>query len=68
MPNRRKTPTTNLIRTIRQSLHHLGRNLDRLAAAAVDTEMAALRATKKGMPRRKLTLTPARRAALKLQG
>ncbi len=66
MPKRLAFRTANLIGTIRRSLRQLGRNLDRLAAAAVDVEMAALRVATK--PRRKLTISRARRTALKLQG
>jgi hypothetical protein len=51
--------------TARTSLRRLQRALDRLAAKATHLERAA---ATNGSPRRKLTLTPERRAQLKLQG
>jgi hypothetical protein len=62
MPNR-GTRTSQHIRTIRKSLRTLDRTLRRLAVS-----VAKVRPGPMGTRRRKLTLTPARRAALKLQG
>jgi hypothetical protein len=51
------------LRAIRVALRQVLKSLDRLGPA-----LAAGRATPSAKPRRKLRLTPARRAALKLQG
>ncbi len=64
-----KSPTASVLdqlRALRSSLRGMERSLARLIAA---TNGAVRRASRgEGRPRRKLKLTPARRAALKLQG
>src|SRR5262245_24197205 len=62
MPARKNTLAKE-IRSIRVALRQLQRSFDRLVPA-----LAESRAPGAARPRRKLRLTPARRAALKLQG
>lgn len=65
MPRGNRTPVTKQIQKIRSSIRDLERSLTRLVplARGIQAQAAA-----NGRPRRKLTLTPKRRAELKLQG
>ena len=65
MPMDRNGSITREMRVIRVSIKSLGRALARLAPLVQKTDTAA---PTNGTPRRKLKLTPKRRAALKLQG
>ncbi|MBZ5639092.1 MAG: hypothetical protein LAO51_10120 [Acidobacteriia bacterium] len=66
MPNRARNPFTKHIRIIRQSLAAIDRSLGRLVAL---TDGAGLGGSSEDVPKkRKLGLSPERRAALKLQG
>ena len=58
-----KTTVAQELRTIRTALHQILRSLERLAPA-----FASAQTSNHQQPRRKMRLTPARRAALKLQG
>jgi hypothetical protein len=64
MPVARQSLITANVATLRRSISNLDRALTRLAASL----NGSLVAGSSSRPRRKLTITPARRAALKLQG
>ncbi len=66
MPTRRSGLWNRQIRVIRKSISRIDRALGHLTAFVRDTEKARKALAK--APRRKLRLSPRRRAALKLQG
>jgi hypothetical protein len=61
-----RTTASRELRSIRTALYQILRSIDRLAP--VLTAATAVPAISHARPRRKLQLSPARRAALKLQG
>ena len=66
MPKRARKPITRHARAIRAALSAIDRALGRLVALTNGAGRGA--SVEDGRPKRKLTLSPKRRAALKLQG
>lgn len=66
MPKRFQSPITKQIRIIRQSLTAIDRSLGRLVALTNGAGRGAV--PRRAPARRKLKLTPERKAALELQG
>ncbi|MBZ5639182.1 MAG: hypothetical protein LAO51_10585 [Acidobacteriia bacterium] len=66
MPQRHRNPLTTHVRIIRQSLTAIDRSLGRLVALTNGSGSAA--SAEPATTKRKLKLSPERRAALKLQG
>ena len=66
MPKRPVSPVKKQVRVIRKSLKAIEKSLAQLVAAT--NGMGARTVARGGLKGRKLTLTPKRRAALKVQG
>jgi hypothetical protein len=66
VPKRYRSPITKQIRIIRQSLTAIDRSLGRLVALTNGAGRGAV--PRSAPPKRKLRLTPERKAALQLQG